>query len=134
MENIKYKFYDSTADELHDVTKMEWSGYSKIKGIFCDIEKKNEIVEEVFELEDGELIQSTGYLDRDKNDIFDGSMVKVHFITGDNVRFVFWENGWRTLGLTQHEFSDNLDLIEVIGHRLANTEAYKTYCNQYKVK
>lgn len=131
-----FRFWHEEEKRMYSIAAVEYGENGVVKrlaGIYKNGSRM--IIDKQLKLEDGVLIVFTGYLDKNKKEIFSGDLVKVHFISEDSPfdgeRFVFWDNGFRVHGLTTHEFSDNLDMIEVVGNKYENPKQYDEFIKNF---
>jgi len=124
---ISYKFWDEKKKEMHIVYSISYSSI----GFPISITNADG---HILACNDGILIHSTGYYDKELNEIYGGDILTCGFIdTAYKDRVVFWDNGWRVMGMTTSEFKDNCeDLSSIIGNIYEDDDLYKIYKEKYK--
>jgi hypothetical protein len=127
--SINYRFWLKSQQKMFDVISPIFSTVTKeitdveVGELLGDITKVHR-----FSIDAGVLIPSTGYLASGGKELFYGDMVHCSFLPElDKNRMVFWDNGWRILGVTTDEFKDNLDRIHNLGSKWENITLYSKY-------
>lgn len=126
---VSYKFYDEKANRLGKVTEITYSENGVPTHIIYQY-KDDKAETKVFkEVGDGTLIPSTGLWTQNTDEIYAGDLVACRYMEKkDQIRCVFWDNGWRVLGSTVEEFKQAVnDMVYVIGSRFVEKKAYERY-------
>lgn len=132
---ISYRFYDTKNDRLANVIKITYSESGLPEDVVYKYKNDKMSVESYIAIKNGILIPSTGLWTQDMKEIFAGDLVACRYMERkDQIRCVFWDNGWRVLGSTVEEFKRAThDMVYVIGSRFVEKKAYQKYLEHLNV-
>ena len=132
---VSYMFYDEKTFKMGKVTEITYSENGVPTHIIYKYNENNSEVKVFREAKDGKLIPSTGLWTQDSKEIYAGDLVVCRYMEKkDQIRYVFWDNGWRVLGSTAEEFKQAVnDMVYVIGSRFVNNKAYQKYLEHINI-
>lgn len=120
---ISYRFFNKADNKMYDVDKVEYDTAGNIVKAY--------IGDTLADIANGSLVQSTGIFAGEKQEaeIYEGDLVSLSLYDNLYSLLVFWDCGWRVLGLSSQEFGE---LARKEGAIVGNMYQNPTMVDRYK--